>query len=76
MGDAILMAAGGLMLGLKATITAGFIAVIAAAIYGVYKKTVDDDNAFAFGPFLCIGLAVAAFINGMFVDMYLHMLGK
>ena len=74
MGDIILMAAGGLMLGLKATITAGFIAVILAAAYGVYKKTVDDDNAFAFGPFLCIGHATAAFINGTLVTLYLQML--
>ena len=76
MGDIILMAAGGLMLGLKATITAAFIAVIFAAIYGVYKKTVDDDNAFAFGPFLCAGLVVSAFINGYLIDVYLQMLSR
>ena len=76
MGDIILMAAGGMMLGLKATITAGFIAVVIAALYGVYKKIVDDDNAFAFGPFLCAGLVISAFINGYLIDLYLSMLAR
>ncbi|MCR5806871.1 MAG: prepilin peptidase [Oscillospiraceae bacterium] len=78
MGDVILMAAGGLMLGVKAVITAGFIAIFTGAIYGVYKKIVsdDDDNAFAFGPFLIVGLIVAAFINGSAVDLYLSILGR
>ncbi|MBP3267824.1 MAG: prepilin peptidase [Ruminococcus sp.] len=76
MGDVILMAAGGLMLGLKATITAGFIAVVIAALYGIYKKIVDDDNAFAFGPFLCAGLAITAFINGYLIDVYMMMLTR
>lgn len=75
MGDVILMAAGGLMLGLKATITAGFIAVILGGIYGIYRKIVsdDDDNAFAFGPFLIIGLVAASFLNDMLINGYLGM---
>lgn len=75
MGDVVLMAAGGLMLGTKAVITAFFIAVLLGAIYGIYKKIVsdDDDNAFAFGPFLIIGLVVAAFVNGSIIDAYLGM---
>ena len=74
MGDVILMAAGGLMLGTKAVITAFFIAVILGAVYGVYKKIVSDegDNAFAFGPFLIIGLVTTAFINGAVINFYLE----
>lgn len=80
MGDVILMAAGGLMLGLKATVTAGFIAIVLGAVYGIVLKIVrsddnsEDSNVFAFGPFLIIGLAVGAFVNGSLIDMYLSTL--
>lgn len=81
MGDVVLMAAGGLMLGLKATITAGFIAVIIGAVYGIVLKFVrsgddEDSNVFAFGPFLIIGLAVGAFVGSRFIDMYLSLLTR
>lgn len=81
MGDVILMAAGGLMLGLKATVTAGVIAVITGAVYGVAVKAIrgvtddDSDNAFAFGPFLIIGLCVGMFTGGSLADMYLGLMG-
>ncbi|MCI7766814.1 MAG: prepilin peptidase [Oscillospiraceae bacterium] len=79
MGDIILMAAGGLMLGVKATVTAALIAIILGAVYGVILKSIksgdnDESSAFAFGPFLVIGLAVAAFVNGQLIDMYLSLL--
>ncbi|MGN0666746.1 MAG: prepilin peptidase [Huintestinicola sp.] len=81
MGDVILMAAGGLMLGLKPTITAGVIAVFLGAIYGIILKSrsdpeKEDSNVFAFGPFLIIGLAIAAFINGYLIDLYLGLFPK
>ena len=74
MGDVILMAAGGLMLGTKAVVTAFFIAVILGGFYGIYKKIVseDGDNAFAFGPFLILGLVVTAFTNGDIINLYLE----
>lgn len=76
MGDVVLMAAGGLMLGMKATVTAALIAVVTGAVYGIILKSVkkedaDGSNAFAFGPFLIIGLTVGAFVGGSLVDMYL-----
>ncbi len=74
MGDVILMAAGGLMLGVKATVTAAIVAVFIGGIYGIVKKITTDseDNAFAFGPFLIIGLAVGAFTNGSLIDFYIN----
>ena len=80
MGDVVLMAAGGLMLGLKATITAGFIAIVLGAIYGIANKITHSEedgeysNVFAFGPFIIIGLAAAAFTNGAIADLYLSAL--
>lgn len=80
MGDVVLMAAGGLMLGLKATVTAGFIAVVLGAVYGVVIKIIkrndEDENSsvFAFGPFLIIGLAAGALLGGQLIDMYMSTL--
>ncbi|MBQ5333483.1 MAG: prepilin peptidase [Oscillospiraceae bacterium] len=79
MGDIILMAAGGLMFGVKATVSAALIAIVLGAIYGVILRSVnskdnEQSNAFAFGPFLVVGLAAAAFLNGSLIDMYLSLL--
>ena len=75
MGDVVLMAAGGLMLGLKAIVTAGAIGILTGAIYGIIRKYTakeDDENAnvFAFGPFLILRLIIAAFVNGGIIDWY------
>lgn len=79
MGDVVLMAAGGLMLGVKAAVTAALIAIVTGAVYGIILKSVnkdkeDNSNAFAFGPFLIVGLAVGAFFGGSLIDMYLSRL--
>lgn len=75
MGDVIVMAEGGLMLGWKAAVTAGVSAVILGAVYAVYKTAVgtDDDNShqFAFGPFLIIGLVIGAFFGDNIVESYM-----
>lgn len=78
MGDIILMAAGGLMFGWKATVVAAFIAIVLGAIYAMILKikernSDDDENttAFAFGPFLTIGLALASFFGTELMDLYI-----
>ena len=70
---------GGLMLGVKAAVTAALIAIVTGAVYGVILKSVrrndeESSNAFAFGPFLIVGLAVGAFFGGSLIDMYLSRL--
>ncbi len=77
MGDIILMGAGGLLLGWKASIVALFVAVLVGALYAIIrrmKKDNDKDNAFAFGPFLTIGLAFAAFFGNVIFDAYVSFL--
>lgn len=77
MGDVIFMAAGGLMLGWKATVVAVFIAIFLAAIAALIIKIKssrsgsESDNAFAFGPYLAIGLGVAAFYGSEIFNWYL-----
>ncbi len=80
MGDIILMAAGGLMLGWKATVVAAFIAIIMGAIYSFVLKfrSAETDGesvkAFAFGPFLAIGLGLASFFGTQLMDWYISFL--
>ena len=76
MGDVVFMAAGGLMLGWKATVVAMFIAIILGAVAALViklrarKSEEETDNAFAFGPYLAIGLAAAAYYGTEIFDMY------
>lgn len=76
MGDVVFMAAGGLMLGWKATVVAMFIAIIFGAVAALViklrarKSEEETDNAFAFGPYLAIGLAAAAYYGTEIFDMY------
>lgn len=82
MGDILLMAAGGLMLGWKATVVAAFIAIILGAVYAVILKVKanhsdegeEPANAFAFGPFLVIGLVLASFFGTQLMDLYIDYL--
>lgn len=80
MGDVILMAAGGLMLGWKAAVTAAFIAIILGVIYAAALKIKsahsDTENVktFAFGPFLTAGLILSSFFGTELMDMYLQLL--
>lgn len=80
MGDVILMAAGGLMFGWKAAVVAAFIAIIAGAIYSFVLKfkaaeTEEESvKAFAFGPFLAIGLGLASFFGTQLMDWYINFL--
>lgn len=81
MGDIVVMAAGGLMLGIKATVFAAVIAVMTGAVYAVIRKATADEeddssNAFAFGPFLIIGLAIAAYVGNAAVDGYINTMIK
>lgn len=80
MGDVILMAAGGLMLGWKAAAVAAFTAIVLGALYALILKirSAHSDGeavkAFAFGPFLTAGLAFASFFGTKLVDLYISFL--
>jgi len=80
MGDVILMAAGGLMLGWKAAVVAAFLAIVIGAVYAlalkIKAKRTESENvkAFAFGPFLTAGLALSSFFGTELMDMYIEFL--
>lgn len=80
MGDVILMAAGGLMLGWKAAVAAAFIAILLGAVYAIALKLKANRSgsetvkAFAFGPFLTAGLALSSFFGTELIDLYINFL--
>lgn len=77
-GDVKLMFAAGFLLGWKATVAGFFIGIIIGAVYAVYlliKKLKGMKAEVAFGPFLCIGMAVAAVAGERLMDMYISYLG-
>ncbi len=80
MGDVLFMAAAGLMLGWKAAVSATFIAIVLGAIAAIIikiknsKAEGETDNAFAFGPFLAIGVVIAVFFGVDIFDWYVNLI--
>ena len=78
-GDIKLMAAAGFFLGVKANIAAFAIGLLCGGTYGVIAlatKKRGRKEHFAFGPCLCIGIAIAVYAGWgiRMVDLYLHYL--
>jgi len=76
-GDIKLMAACGWLLGWKASVFAMFVGLLTAGIYcGIMLATgkLKRKDHFAFGPFLAVGLAVAAFFGEWAGNWYLSLL--
>lgn len=76
-GDIKLMAAAGLFLGWRQVIVALLIAVLTGGFYGIYllaAKKKERKDHFAFGPFLCAGIAVSVFAGTRLMQWYLGLL--
>lgn len=76
-GDIKLMAGAGFFLGFKATIVAGFIGILLGGGFGALLlalKKANRKSQFAFGPFLCIGIALALFFGDSIADWYMGLL--
>jgi len=61
-GDIKLMAAGGMFLGIRFCLLSWLLATLLGGIYGIWLIVVlkrSKKQRFAFGPFLCIGMAVS-----------------
>ena len=73
-GDTLLMLAAGAVLGTQAIIVSTFLGIIIAAIGGAIIKHVTKDSKFPFGPFLSIGIAIAALWGDKLADLYLSLI--
>jgi leader peptidase (prepilin peptidase)/N-methyltransferase len=74
LGDTILMAAGGLLIGWKAVIAAAFCGIVLAAVCGLVNKYRSGESKFAFGPFLAIGLFFGSLFGERMMDWYIQLL--
>lgn len=72
-GDAYLMFATGLFLGVKEVVVAIFVGLISGCICGLIHKHRTGDSRFAFGPYLSLGTAAAVFIGEPVIDWYLQL---
>ena len=73
-GDIKLMFAVGFFLGWKSTVIAFFIGLVVGGVYGIWvmiRKKMGKKDHFAFGPFLCVGIAIAVFYGEKLMNMYL-----
>lgn len=76
LGDTILMACAGALIGWKGMIPSAFIGIILAAIFGLIIKKVTGSSKFAFGPYLCMGLWLGAIFGEELTMWYIHSLPK
>lgn len=75
-GDIKLMAASGLLLGAYNIVLAFFIGAFFGAVYGTYLilfKKANRKSAFAFGPFLAIGIFIAELYGDKLIAFYLRL---
>lgn len=73
-GDIKLMASAGLLLGWRATLVATGIGFLLGGFYGIFlllAKKAGRKAQFAFGPYLCVGLATALPFGEMLISWYL-----
>ncbi len=70
LGDTLIMAAGGLMIGWKAAIMSAFFGILLAAVFGLINKFRSGESKFAFGPYLAIGLFIGALCGDAIFDWY------
>lgn len=77
-GDVKLFAALGLCLGWKLTLVALFASVLGGGVYGIAllaTRRAGRKDAFAFGPFICAGAAIAATVGEPLLRGYLSLFG-
>ena len=69
-GDIKMMAAVGILLGWKLSLLATLFAILLGGTYGIYvliRRKKGRSDVFAFGPFLCVGIALALLVGDGFL---------
>lgn len=74
-GDVYLMAACGLFLGIQNILVALAVALITGSIAGIIIKHYTKNSVFAFGPWLSVGVGVAALWGNFIADWYMAFTG-
>ncbi|SDB59531.1 leader peptidase (prepilin peptidase) / N-methyltransferase [Ruminococcaceae bacterium FB2012] len=74
-GDVYLMAACGLFLGIQGVLVALAVALVTGSIAGIIIKHYTSKSAFAFGPWLSLGVAVGALYGDVIGEWYLNFTG-
>ncbi len=74
LGDTILMATSGALIGWKAVCASAFFGILLAAIFGLINKHRSGESKFAFGPYLAIGLFIGTLFGDFLIDWYINML--
>ena len=72
LGDTLLMAASGLLVGPKVAAVAALIGIFLAAVCGLAYKKITGESKFAFGPFLSIGLVIGTLFGNQIVAWYIN----
>lgn len=75
-GDVKLVAVSGLLLGIKSTLVGFFISSLLGGLVAVYllmTKQKERQSMIAFGPYLCIGFAIAYLYGELLFDWYLNL---
>lgn len=71
LGDTLIMAASGLLIGWKAAVVSAFLGILVAAVWGLVNKFRSGESKFAFGPALTIGLFFGALYGQQLMDWYI-----
>lgn len=74
LGDTLIMAAGGLLIGWKACVVSAFFGIIIAAAMGLVSKLKTGESRFAFGPALAVGLFFGGLFGDAIMDWYIAIL--
>ncbi|MCR4691593.1 MAG: prepilin peptidase [Lachnospiraceae bacterium] len=78
-GDIKLMAGAGLFLGWKLVLVALFLGILTGGCYAIWllaRKKTGRKGHFAFGPFLCFGIALSMIAGDAILSGYLQMAGR
>lgn len=73
LGDTLLMAAAGLVIGPERIAVSAFFGILIAAVFGIINKYRSGESKFAFGPYLAIGIAIGTLWSSEIIDWYLKM---
>ncbi|MDE5885419.1 MAG: prepilin peptidase [Oscillospiraceae bacterium] len=71
LGDTVLMACGGLLIGWKAVLVSAFFGIIIAGVCGMILKKRGGESKFAFGPYLAMGLFLGTLYGNQLFDWYI-----